>query len=170
MVSCGEATDHQVTSIKLREVVRPHIPRVTPGELAVFVAAFALVAGVRIALWLLPSRVILRLVRRLAASSARERRSRIAPSLVIWAVDAARRRVPRATCLTQALSAKILLRGFGYASQLCLGVAREGDGGFRAHAWLERNGHPIVGGASIHSFVRLPELQSTPDVRTLLTH
>lgn len=86
---------------------------------------------------------------------------------MIWAVEAVARRIPRATCLTQAIAAKLLLGCIGDHVQLCLGVARTTDGALRAHAWVERDGKAILGGEGIHSLVRLPELPSDANVHSL---
>lgn len=128
-------------------------------EWAFLLIAYPVVAAVRLALWVLPSRVILRTMPRLerrptSEISHRPTRART----IVWAVEAASRRVPRATCLTQALAAKLLLGAAGQHAQLRLGVARNTDGSFRAHAWLEHAGQPILGGSGIQSMVRLPEL------------
>jgi hypothetical protein len=40
------------------------------------------------------------------------------------------------TCLSKALASKALLARYGYAGELCIGVAKT-DGKFEAHAWLE---------------------------------
>ena len=119
-----------------------------------------IVLAVRIVLWLLPSPTILKGVRRLSAVRARETRSpRPSVERLTWAVEAVSRRIPKATCLTQALSAQLLLRQFGYDSRLCLGVARSPRGEFRAHAWLEHDGSIVIGGAEAAAvFTRLPAL------------
>lgn len=52
---------------------------------------------------------------------------------------AARRGVPRATCLTRSLTLWWLLRWQGVASDLRIGT-RQAGGEFEAHAWLERDG------------------------------
>jgi hypothetical protein len=118
------------------------------------------VLAVRIVLWILPSATILRIVRRSSDVHAPERTPARRPPAerVTWAVEAVSRRIPRATCLTQALSAQFLLRRFGYDSRLCLGVARTPRGEFRAHAWLERDGSVLIGGAEASAFTRLPAL------------
>lgn len=62
------------------------------------------------------------------------------------------RRIPKATCLTQALAARILLNRHGHDNRLCIGVAMSSDGNFQAHAWLEaaEEGEVLIG--------QLPEL------------
>ena len=121
--------------------------------------AAPVVIAVRIVLWVLPSATILRIVRRLGTMRApRARPSRPPAERVTWAVEAVSRRIPKATCLTQAVSAQLLLRQFGYDSNLCLGVARSPRGEFSAHAWLERDGSIVIGGAEAAVFTRLPAL------------
>jgi len=128
-------------------------------EYGVLLFALAVVVTVRIALWLLPSRLIIRFASHLPeARHVTLDGGQTAASTIVWAVDAIARRMTCASCLTQALSAKLLLAWCGHRSTLCLGVAHTDDGSFRAHAWLEREGRPVLGGAGIHSMVRLPEL------------
>ena len=122
-------------------------------------AALALVVTVRIALSVLPSRTIVRFVRRIVHSSGNAvAQPRIGTPTIIWAVESVSRRIPRATCLTQAIAAMLLLRWSGREAQLCLGVSPLADGSFRAHAWLEREGRALLGGSGSSSLVRLPEL------------
>jgi hypothetical protein len=50
-----------------------------------------------------------------------------------------------------------------YESQLCIGVARNPQGEFEAHAWLESNGCAILGGTGedlnrYRAFDRIDEL------------
>jgi hypothetical protein len=119
--------------------------------------AVPLVLAVRLLLWVLPSPVIIRWVRRLAGA----RRAGAAPTApiatVVWAVEAASRLIPRASCLTQAVAARLLLHRSGYDSQLCVGVGGA-SGRFTAHAWLERGGRVLIGGEAAHGLTRLPDL------------
>lgn len=119
------------------------------------------VVPVRAILWLLPSRLTLRLVRRLAdAPPRRVSGRRPAVGRVVWAVESVSRRIPHASCLTQAIAAQLVLRHYGYASRLCVGVAKSDDGDFRAHAWLERDGEIVIGGEMSSRLARLPALRS----------
>ena len=133
-------------------------------DLALLAAATTLVVAVRATLWLLPSRAIVRGVRRLAHARGPEA-PRADAMRVVWAVEAASRRVPRASCLTQALAALLFLRACGWHAQLCVGVARRDADGFRAHAWLEREGRILIGGTGVRQFTRLPDLAATGNAR-----
>lgn len=65
-----------------------------------------------------------------------------------WAVEAAGRRVPGATCLVQALAADAMLRRRGYRPALRFGVRerRLASRPIDAHAWVEVQGAVVVGG------------------------
>ena len=130
-------------------------------DYALVLLTIPLVVTVRVALWVLPSFVIVRFVRHISVDVGTDRATpRIDLRTIIWAVEAVSTRVPRATCLTQAICAKLLLRWSGLRSDLCLGVACSVNGALRAHAWLEREGRTIQGGHIARSMVRLPELRS----------
>ena len=110
---------------------------------------------VRLALWLLPSAAIVRLTRRLATGPERATPRRPSLGAIVGSVEASGRRVPRASCLTQAVAAQLLLHHYGYGSTLCVGVAKEANDAFRAHAWVEYEGRIIVGGEDSRRLVRL---------------
>jgi hypothetical protein len=60
-------------------------------------------------------------------------------------VTAAARVVPDATCLSQALAARTLLRVAGHPSTLTIGVRRAAAGELEAHAWVQSSEQPVVG-------------------------
>lgn len=134
------------------------IQRLSSAERRLLVQAAAVVLGVRLWLWLLPSRVILRQVRRLAAQERETDTARVSAARIVWAVDAVAERLPRASCLTRAIAAKLLLRHHGLGSRLCLGVSAGGADDFVAHAWLEQAGRIIIGGDGARTLMRLPDL------------
>jgi hypothetical protein len=141
--------------------VRFRILTLTRQESALLLLAAPVVFTVRLALWLLPSRVIVRRITRLVMPNDSDgKETSMTIRTIVWAVEAASRRIPRATCLTQAIAAQLLLRCFGFGATFCIGVARQPDGAFRAHAWLERQGRPILGGSGIRSLSRLPEFRA----------
>jgi hypothetical protein len=80
---------------------------------------------------------------------------------IIWSVEAVSGRIPGLNnCLVRALAAQYLLNQFGYRSELKIGVARAGAGGLTAHAWLESEGKPIIGGALAEDYVPLAASES----------
>jgi hypothetical protein len=79
---------------------------------------------------------------------------------LLWAVESATRRLlPRRPCLTQALTARLLLARRGARpTTLQIGVTRGENEAFGAHAWLERNGTVLIGGAAApQSYTTLTE-------------
>lgn len=156
--------------------------RLSGAERFLLIQAVALVAAVRVTLWVMPSRWIVRAVQRLVggetpsavrhppsavrrppsdertpAERARAEGGGRTADGVVWAVSAASRRIPDATCLTQAVAALLLLRRAGHDARFVVGVARGGSGALEAHAWLERDGKVIIG-RTPQMFVRFPDL------------
>lgn len=133
------------------------------AERRLLLAAAGLLAAVRVGLWTFPFRSVYGAVRS-RGPSARRAGVPGAPSSerIVWAVEVAARRVPRATCLVRALAAQALLARYGHASELRLGVARGAGRAFEAHAWLEGNGQILIGGATQERYVPLPSLDSRP--------
>jgi hypothetical protein len=120
----------------LSQVARP---RLTVQQRKLRFEALLLLWCVRLALWLLPYRVVKRLFRRPVTASPQRGLESIVSSL-----RAATRFVPKATCLVQAIAGHYLLAKYGYISTFHIGVAREGDR-FKAHAWLCHNGEVLLG-------------------------
>jgi hypothetical protein len=106
--------------------------------------AVAAIAAVRLALNLLPfhwlERLLIRRWRAVESSPV------AAVADVVWAVQAAARRMPAATCLVQALAALRLLDGAGHDAVLTIGTLRPGQRNLTAHAWVSHHGQVILGG------------------------
>jgi hypothetical protein len=111
--------------------------------------AAALLVGVRVALGVLPYRIV-------EARLRPEPRQRVAvegPLLsaqhrrVLWAVGGvARRLFGDRPCLPQALVARSLLARLDLPTELRIGVAKKDEGDLLAHAWLEYEGVVLIGG------------------------
>lgn len=86
-----------------------------------------------------------------------------APSVaqIAAAIERARRGVPGVyKCLPQAYAGHALLHRHGYASTVQVGVARDAQGRVEAHAWVEREGHILIGELpDLGRFVPLPPLK-----------
>jgi hypothetical protein len=120
----------------------------------------ALTAFMRLALWTVPVRLLLRFVHwRVDRSLRAAREPTHAPEWIAWAVRIPARRIPHASCLTQALATQLLLARYGHASQLRVGVGRDGQGQFEAHAWVEVGGRTVIGGEIAHRYVPMPDLR-----------
>ena len=104
--------------------------------------------------WLLARAVVMVGSMRLA-SAARPARRPQDVDRVAWAVSAAARSIPRATCLTQALAARQLLARCGEPSDLHIGVAQDAERGIAAHAWLAAGGRVVIGGETLERYLPL---------------
>jgi len=116
--------------------------RLPGADRSLLVRSVFLLGATRLALWLLPLRVVRRLLARAArsTSAAAATKERIA-----WAVAVAQRVVPQATCLPQALAAEALLTRAGHPAELRIGVIKTERGRLTAHAWVESGGDIVVG-------------------------
>jgi len=73
---------------------------------------------------------------------------RLTANQVLRIVNAAFRRLPfPSTCLGRALVAQTLLSTCGFEAHLCIGVKRDEQGQFQAHAWLQKDQQIIFGGS-----------------------
>ncbi len=128
-------------------------------ERRLFFRALILVPLIRLGLWILPFRVMQSWVDRLRRLERQPRElDRRSIRQVAWAVEAASRRIPGATCLTQGMATQILLGRLGQRAELRLGVARKQNGRLEAHAWVESQGR-IVSGNAVEGFNRYVRLE-----------
>jgi hypothetical protein len=116
-----------------------------PHDRQLLLQAVLIVALVRIGLSLLPFRTLQRALSRLARLPAAEPSSAPPVERLLWAIRAASRRVPRASCLTQALAGQVLLARHGHRARLRIGVGRDEAGRLAGHAWLEQHGTVVLG-------------------------
>jgi hypothetical protein len=73
----------------------------------------------------------------------------------VWAVRAVSRFVPGATCLTQALAAQVLLSRAGHSPRVEIGVAKNENKQFQAHAWLVIGDQVLIGGGEVDRYTPL---------------
>jgi hypothetical protein len=119
-----------------------------------------LVAFIRIGLWTRPLVVVRRIVGRWGRGTSqrgppRQRR----PETLVRAIRHVARFVPRASCLTQALAAEVLLSRAGHTPRLRIGLRRDGSGALCAHAWIENMGQVVLGNEERERFTPLPALE-----------
>jgi len=131
-------------------------------EQALLLQAMILLVFTRIGLRTLPFASLRYVLAKLAANKARigiGAREEIIEQ-IIWAVDTVGRHLPLfGTCLTQALAAHVLLARHGQPSDLRIGVTRDSDGKFVAHAWLEKQGTILIGGGPSEHYTAMPALK-----------
>ena len=109
---------------------------------SILIKSFSLLWIIRIMLWILPFSVIQKILSRFTSVS--DDSHSIPMEKLTWAVAAMSRYVPKATCLTRALTAQILLAGQNYPSNIKIGVSKN-KGEFEAHAWLESDDKIVLG-------------------------
>jgi hypothetical protein len=120
-----------------------------------------LVAAVRVGLWILPFDRLRRFMHALPPRPAALAGS--TPRDLAWAVAAASRRIPAASCLTQSLALQKLLDAAGHASRLEIGVAKSAERGFQAHAWVECGGQTLLSSPlEASTYQRLLTLENDP--------
>jgi hypothetical protein len=112
------------------------------------IQALFLVAVIRIALCLVPFRLLLRWTLRLPRHG---RPANSADSLA-RAVSAVARFVPRASCLTQALAARVLLSQSGHDCRLEIGVRKDPRKRLEAHAWVVCGDRVVIGDEEAKGF------------------
>jgi hypothetical protein len=107
----------------------------------------ALMAFVRLGLWLAPFQKMQLVCGKLGHAGRGSRTSPLEKDEIVWTVRLASRYVPRATCLVQALATQVLLERNGHAGEVHIGVSLDAKLGFSAHAWVESQGKVLIGGA-----------------------
>jgi hypothetical protein len=113
------------------------------------IRAWLLLGMIRLGLWLLPFRTVQALLSRKVVRSFRsDRAARCSMEQIGWAVAVASVYVPFASCLSQALTAEVLLRRRGYAAVVRIGVAHTPERRLEAHAWVECAGQIVIGGSA----------------------
>jgi len=120
--------------------------KLTFEDKCIVVKSFFLLWIIRMMLWILPFSVIQKIMGRFTAVSGESHSVPI--EKLTWAVAVMSRYVPKATCLTRALTAQIVLAGQNYNSNLKIGVSKN-NGEFEAHAWLEADDKIVLGESEV---------------------
>ncbi len=126
------------------------------------VKAALLLEAIKLAMRLLPFRVVRSLAARAAgvATSKPRRADYASADKVVWAVEVASRHTPGVkSCLNQALATQVLLGRRGHPALVHIGVARGERGQFQAHAWVESGGEVVIGGSGRERFTPLVALE-----------
>jgi hypothetical protein len=121
------------------------------AEIVLAGQATVLLHAVRLVLWRVPYRRLLATAERVRARPG----ARATAAEIGEAMRRAARAAPGSTCLVRALAAYILCRRAGVQAELCIGVARGGDGSLEAHAWLRSGDRVLVGDRGMERYVPL---------------
>ena len=118
----------------------------------------------RATVWLAIARIMLvamsfeRLSARLSATgnSAQAEPDQDLLERIGFAVSAAANNVPwRSDCFPQTIAARMLLKRFGYASTIHIGVERAGEDVLNGHAWLTCGETVVTGGAELDRYAEI---------------
>ena len=118
-------------------------------------AALAVVASVRIALWVLPFGSLRSAIERVKRPHRFPSIARPDADRIAWAVAVTAGYIPGATCLTRAIAGEVLLSRAGLPAELRIGVATDGYRKLEAHAWIESGGRVVLGDHDLHRFTPL---------------
>jgi hypothetical protein len=130
----------------------------TGGEKVLLLQAAAWLVWIRLLLFIFPFRHVKILVHRWS----KPRRAGFPTHRLAYLIKAAAHRIPRTTCLPRALVAQILLCRHGHHAELHIGVARDSNGKFEAHAWVESAGQVVIGGSAVGRYRRLLASSTEP--------
>jgi Transglutaminase-like superfamily len=134
--------------------------RISRGDRQLLVMSLILLAAIRLGLWLLPFRTLLKLLTRISQPIKNAQITNLVTvGKIVWVVNVVSRYMPGVKCLARALTTEVLMRRHQLSSQLCIGVAKTERGKLEAHAWVEYQGKVVIGGLSnLSKFVPLPSL------------
>jgi len=114
--------------------------QLTGAERCILLRVGFVLGVTRGALWFLPVCTVRKISAKIAGGTAGSVKQ------LVWAVEIMSRYLPHATCLTQALAAQALLFRSGFPAQVEIGVAKDDDRRFSAHAWVVCYGQVVLGG------------------------
>ena len=130
--------------------------RLPRSDQRLLVTAVILLPAIKLGMTLLSYRELRSLVDRAARATRSPRNTpRASPERIAWAVERAGHCVPGATCLTQALVAKVLLERRGYSTLVRVGFTRTNGDEPLAHAWVESDGRVVLGGSELRQYTPL---------------
>jgi hypothetical protein len=116
------------------------------AEKVLYAEAFPVVVLTGLILRVVPFRFLRKsLVKRLSTNTLTRPADLAEIQKIVRSVDFFSRFHPFASCLTRSLSALLLIKFNGEHAILKIGVAKDEDESFKAHAWLESNGRIVIG-------------------------
>lgn len=113
---------------------------------------------IRLGLKLLHLKTLRKYLDKISQSSQKSNINSISIYKIIWSITTASAYMPQVKCLARALAAKTLLEQQGYLATIRIGVAKDQQQAFIAHAWVECKGRVVIGGVgnSISKYQVMP--------------
>lgn len=122
--------------------------RMEPARRRLLARAAIAVSAASAAVAMLPFRKVLGF-----GSAPLGRRDGTAPDALVWAVEAAARRLPwRAMCIEKGLATQRMLRRRGIDARLHYGARHSATGKLEAHVWVSVDGETVIGGEEARDF------------------
>jgi hypothetical protein len=111
------------------------------------IATFLLLNSIRIGFLLVKFSLLQKLLEKFSTFHPdKSTNSTISIDQIIWAINVSTHLSPgQAKCLARALTAHTLMKRQGYNPTLQIGVIKNSEEEFQAHAWLEYQGKIVVG-------------------------
>lgn len=134
--------------------------RISGSDRKLLVISLILLASIRLGLWLLPFRTLLKLLTKISQPSNAQITNKVTVGKIVWTVNAASRYMPGVMCLARALTTQVLMSRYGHSPELRIGVAKTERGKLEAHAWVEYQGRVAIGNLQdLSRFIPLPSLE-----------
>lgn len=134
--------------------------RISGSDQKLLVISLIILAAIRLGLWLLPFRTLLKLLTKISQPTNAQITNKVTVGKIVWTVNAASRYMPGVMCLARALTTQVLMSRYGHSGQLRIGVAKTERGKLEAHAWVEHQGRVAIGNLQdLSRFIPLPSLE-----------
>jgi len=127
----------------MRKINRFH--HLSAGDKFLLSKSLYLLIAVRVVLHLISFQKILQRIDKESVFPFSEADKRPSLDKIAWAVETVSRYIPGTTCLYKALASKIILARYGYEASIHIGVDKKETGSLDAHAWVEIDGHILIG-------------------------
>jgi hypothetical protein len=138
--------------------------RLSREERNLLAITLVLLGAMRIGLWVLKFRVLLKIVKKISQPNffvLTPSTNLVSVGKIVWAVNVTSRCMPYGVkCLARALTTHVLMNRYGYSPELRIGVAKDEEGKLEAHAWVEYQGEVAIGNLKdLSRFIPLPSLE-----------
>jgi hypothetical protein len=138
-----------------------NLRRMRTRDRILLLMTFILMTTIRLGLWLLPFRVLLKLqIKMMSLMHQTPNPTPVNLARIIACVNLSTRYMPGgAKCLARALTTQVLMHHYSHSGELRIGVAKSTTGSLEAHAWIEHQGQVIIGNLEdLSRFIPLPSL------------
>lgn len=131
------------------------------GDRHLLIMTLIILATIRLGLWLMPFRTLLKLIAKINQPSDRPQVTNpVSVRKIACSVNAVCRYMPGVKCLARALTTQVLMSRHSLACELRIGVAKAEGGKLEAHAWIEYQGLIVIGNLQdLSRFMPLPSLE-----------